>query len=195
MVMLGCGLNFDPQPNPTQFFLMTASPAEATGGPGLLRGKVLGLGPISLAPYVDQQKIVTRVEPNRVEFAEFERWAEAFDEHFTRILARNLHDLTQPDVVEIYPWLGSADVRVEVVVWRFDRLPDGGAAIEVDWFVRDGEGTEIMAHEGVVIEKAPAATGAEGLVRTEDSVRAMSAAVSQLAQDIASAIDSSNLGR
>ncbi len=187
----GCGLNFDPQPNPTRFYLMSAipdAPPPGTGAP--LVESTLGIGPLEFAPYVNQQKVVTRVEPNRVEFAEFERWAEPFDQHFLRILGQALHNRLGPREVYTYPWIGTrhVDYQVQCFIWRFDRTPDGGAEIEVEWILRDGVTGVTLASRDVYMTEPAHGTGPNGTVTMDDTVTAMSRAVGRLGEEIADAV-------
>ena len=193
----GCGLNFDPQPNPTQFYLMSAIPDAPPSGALPLRDSSLGIGPINLVAYLDQQKIVTRVGPNRVEFGEFERWAEPFGYHFRTVIGHALHNRLGPREAFVYPWLGTqhVDYQVEFFVWRFDRSPDGGAEIEVDWIVRDGVTGVTLASRDVFMTEPATGTGANGAVTTDDTVAAMSRAVGRLGEEIADAIRDARAGR
>jgi uncharacterized lipoprotein YmbA len=194
----GCGLNFDPQPNPTQFYLMSAipdSPPAPADEP--LRDSSLGIGPFGFAPYLDQQKIVTRVEANRVEFGEFERWAEPFSDHFLRVLGQILHNRLGPRELYAYPWIGTrhVDYQVECFIWRFDRTPDGGAEIEVDWILRDGVTGVVLASRDVYMTEPANGTGVNGAATTDDTVAAMSRATGRLGEEIARAIREVRAGR
>jgi len=184
--LVGCGLNFDPQPNPTQYYLMSAVPSELTTEPAL-SDLTLGLGPLRFAPYLQQPKLVTRVEPHRVVFAEFERWAEPFDEHVERVLSQTLQNLLAPRWMVGYPWIGSdaPQLRIEASFYQFDRTADGNAEIEVDWLVRDTETDEILA-EGDEALRGEA--GGSGPVDTDQTVAAMSQALGQLSAIIAQAV-------
>jgi uncharacterized lipoprotein YmbA len=192
----GCGLNFDPQPNPTRYFLMQAAYDEPVGDTGSLQGLTLGVGPVRFAPYLRQDRLVTRVQKTEVDLARYERWAEPFHEHFVRILGQDLENRTRPERMAEYPWVGlaSVDFSVEVFVWRFDRLPDGSVELEADWHVFDGDRLR-RSRADVLIRQPAVATGPDGSVLTEDSVEAMSEAVSQLSAQIAQALESAAAGR
>ncbi len=187
LACLGCG-TFDPQPDPTRFYLMSAIPEESQGTDALA-GVVVGLGPVYIAPYVDQQKLVTRMEPNRVEFAEFERWAEPFDDHFIRILGQAVHNRTDPEALLLYPFLSvvEVDVHIEIALFRFDRTADGGAEMEVDWLLRSGgrASDPVLAKDDVVMREDATPTGPNGTLRVEDSVQAMSRLLSRLSERLA----------
>lgn len=182
-----CG-TFDPQPDPTRFYLMTASSGAGTAD-RVLEGLSLGLGPVDFAPYLDQQKIVTRVEAHRVEFGTYERWAEPFGDHFVRILGEELLAQTAIEDVHVYPWLvpEDVDVVVEASVRRFDRTPDGGAELDVAWVIRGGMRPTgaILSQDAAVLREDAAGTGPNGSVRFDDSVEAMSGLMSRLAGRLA----------
>jgi uncharacterized lipoprotein YmbA len=191
--LLGCGLNFDPQPNPTQYYLMSAIPSEPTASPAM-SDLTLGVGPLWFSPYLRRDKLVTRVEPNEVVFAEFERWAEPFDVHVERVMGQALLNLLAPLWLVPYPWIGSdrPQLRVEATFWRFDRMPDGGAELEVDWLVRDTETDEILVEGHEVIRGEVTTTGN---IPTDDSVAAMSQALAQLNATLAKAVRQAAAGR
>lgn len=187
LLLLGCNLpSFEPQPNPTQFYLLSAVPSEPAALVAL-SNLTLGVGPLRFAPYLQQPKLVTRVEPNRVVFAEFERWAEPFDKHVERVLAQTLQNLLAPRWMVGYPWIGrdAPELRVEAQFWRFDRTPDGGAEIEVDWVVRDTATDEIVASGGEVLRGDVAGSVAAD---TDQTVAAMSQALGQLSATVARAV-------
>ncbi len=182
-----CG-TFDPQPDPNRFFLMTAVP-DAHQGSTALEGISIGIGPVWIAPYADQQKLVTRVEPNRVEFAEYERWAESFRTHLIRIVGQEVQNLTGADALYLYPWagIGNVDLAVELTVFRFERTAAGGAEMELDWQIRLG-GTSadpVFVRRDAVLTEPAVGTGENGAIRTEDSVLAMSNMVGRLTSQIA----------
>jgi len=185
--LVGCGLNLEPQPNPTRYFLMSAVPSEPTAEPAL-SDLTIGVGPLWFAPYLTQSKLVTRVDANQVAFAEFERWAEPFDKHVERVLGQTLFNLLAPNWMVPYPWIGSDTplLRVEASFWRFDRMPDGGTEIEVDWLVRETETDEILASGDQVLRAE--ALGAGGAVTTDQTVAAMSQALGDLSAILAEAV-------
>ncbi len=80
-------------------------------------------------------------------------------------------------------------------MWRFDRTPEGGADIEVDWIVRDGVTGVILASRDARVTEPASGTGANGAVTTEDTVSAMSRAVGRLGEQIAAAIEDVRAGR
>jgi hypothetical protein len=53
----------------------------------------VGLGPVTIADYLDQTKIVTRSSENKIERAEFDQWSGSFKNNVTEVLAENLGNL------------------------------------------------------------------------------------------------------
>src|SRR2546422_9243076 len=90
LLLAGC-MGLGRHSDPTKFFTLTPLPGSAgsehAGDPGPLS---LGLGPILLPGYLDRAQLVTRVGPNEVRFAPFDRWAEPLAESFGRTLQQDL---------------------------------------------------------------------------------------------------------
>lgn len=112
---------------------MPATPPELT----------VGVGPVTLPPYLDRPQLVTRAGTNRVVLADFDSWAEPLDGLFARVLAENLVLRLGTDDVLLLPQRRSMplDYRVEVDVTRFDVDTSGDAVLDARWwlFGRDGE--------------------------------------------------------
>ncbi len=177
----GCSV-LSPQADPTRFFLLTSLPeelAEETGDP--LTDVSVGLGPVSVAPYLERNTLVTRLGPNQVDFSEVDRWAEPIDALFARILARDLELLLGTEEVILYPWYSNRrpDYALEIRVQRFERDAGGTAELVARWTVRGGEAEEILLERGMSFRESAAAN------TTEASVAALSRTVASLAGEIA----------
>ena len=79
--LAGCGLT-----QPTKFYTLSTvtEPAKA---PVPARGLVIGLGPLTVPPYLDRPDIVTRVGANGMRLGDFSQWAEPLEPQLTRIIA------------------------------------------------------------------------------------------------------------
>src|SRR5215510_9952978 len=77
---------------PSRFYLLSALPSTETASPATSgqQRPTIGVGPVTLPRYVDRPQIVTRTSPYEIKVAEFDRWAEALDSNFSRVLADNL---------------------------------------------------------------------------------------------------------
>ena len=172
-----------PQPDPSRFYVLT-SLAEIGGAPANAtdRDLSIGVGPVTLAPYLDRVTLVTRVGSNQVEFSKIDRWAEPLPGNFARIQATNLGTLLGTRVV-LYPWYSSTqpDYSVEIYVLRFERNSDGNAQLKARWTVRDGVGQLLDVRESSLTERASSST-------TEGSVIALSKVAADLSHQIADAL-------
>jgi len=185
--LAGCG-NFSAKPDPSRFFTLTAiaqpvSPAKDSGNLG---GVSLGIGPIGLPGYLDREEIVTRVSPNRIDFSEYDRWAEPLDVSFTRVLAQNLSILLRTDRLVFYPWEPNRrpNYQVTVQVVRFESNHRGEVQLSARWEIFDISN----------INRIPLRAGESGITRqptaqsTDASVAALSEALGDLSREIANAV-------
>jgi len=132
-LMMGCAGTSPP----TRYYLLQPMPGPEAPKlqPGFDAALTLGIGPVVFPDYLDRQQIVTRSDRNRVELAEFDRWAEPLKENFTRVLKENLATLL--DTVDILqePWsIGDpVDCRLEIEVIRFDFDAQKTAILDARW--------------------------------------------------------------
>ncbi len=172
-----------PQPDPSRFYVLT-SLAESGGAPASApdRDLSIGVGPVTLAPYLERARLVTRVGSNQVQFSEVDRWAEPLSGHFARIQATNLGTLLSTRVI-LYPWYSSTqpDYSVEIYVLRFERSSEGNAQLKTRWAIREGSGQLLDTRESSFTERTSAAT-------TEGSVIALSKVAADLSREIADAL-------
>jgi len=123
--LAACSL-LTPRPDPSRFFTLTPI-AESGDTSAPLRGRVLGLGPITLPQYLDRPELVARVGPNEVRKAVSDYWAGSLQKQFAGTLSQNLQSLVAPSSIVPYPWYAGSppDVAVEVDVLELERGPDG----------------------------------------------------------------------
>ncbi len=136
----GCGSIF-PKPIPSRLFALSSLPY--TGADTDHSGQIsLGIGPVRFPGYLDRQEIVTRVEQNRFDLFEYDRWAEPLDQNFTRVLTQNLSLLLRTDAIVAYPWPidKKPHYRVEIQVLRFESNSAREAELAARWAVIDETG-------------------------------------------------------
>jgi uncharacterized lipoprotein YmbA len=183
LALSGCG-----ETKPSNFYLLSVLPApEAPIGSTPSGQLALGVGPVSLPSYLDRPQLVTRASPNRLAFAEFDRWAESLKEMFPRTLAENLSALLGTDLVFVVPLRRSPklDYQVAVDVLRFDMGTDGQAVLSARWTIFGEDGKEVLRlRKSVLTEQVVPGGDLEGMVV------AMSRAVEALSREIARAIQS-----
>lgn len=177
LALVGCSF-LVPRQDPTRFYVLTTTAKE---GAGPATGLVIGLGPVTVPPYLDRPEIMTRVAENELRPSPVDRWAAPVGTQIQRTLAHDLTALLGLDRVVLHPWYSSADFAavVEVDVYRFEIGSDGKALLVARWRVRPPKGG-LRSHTFVTTES----TGGG----TEAAVGAMSRAVEGLATEIAAAI-------
>ncbi|MEY3898646.1 MAG: hypothetical protein RLZZ214_4168 [Verrucomicrobiota bacterium] len=125
-VLAGCG-----QPNKSFYVLTASGPVPSGGGIGI------GVGPVSLAEYIDRPNLVTQEAPNQLAVAEDHRWAGDLSASIARVVAANLGRDLKTGNVRTYPWQRDDEVRYQVTldVRQLHSESDGYAVIEAGWRV------------------------------------------------------------
>jgi uncharacterized lipoprotein YmbA len=179
----GC-LSLKPQPDPTRFYVLSATVAEP---PSREPGSV-GVGPVELPGYLRHKQLVTRYGDNRVALAESSRWAESLEPMVGRVLREDLASAIGSERSLEYPWPRNLEPSpvVEVQFDRFERDSAGSALLDARWRVRQGD----LMRTGRTTLTERAATGSN-----DDAVAALSRALGRLAGEIAGASKELAAGR
>jgi uncharacterized lipoprotein YmbA len=161
---------------PRLFVLDAVAPAGESAKTDLS----VGVGPVSIPDRLDRPQILTRSSRHEVELAEFDQWAEPLEKSFALVLAENLSRTIPTDRISVYPWNRSTPVelRVAVVVTRFEREPDGNVTLAARWRLIGPDGREVRPPLHSRYRESAGAS-------TEEGVAAMSRAIAAFAQDIA----------
>jgi uncharacterized protein len=172
---------------PTRFYTLAAlQDAPDTAMRATRPELTVGVGPVTLPPYLDRPQLVTRAGTNRVVLADFDSWAEPLDGLFARVLAENLALRLGTDDVLLLPQrrLVPLDYQVEVDVSRFDVDTSGDAVLEARWWVLDGDDERLLrnGHSSITepIQAGDPAAAAAGLSR---ALGAMSHEIAQAIAD------------
>ncbi len=156
----GCSSILAPRPDPTRFYIVSASNAPVVAKPGT-NALVIGLGPIAFPDYLARTDIVTRTADNKVDIAPEARWTEALDVSFKRVLASDLSASLGGAHVVAFPWFGTGpDVayRIEVTVDRFECDGQGSAHLVAQWSIIKGADGETLYSSSSTIS-VPGAAG------------------------------------
>lgn len=178
--MVGCNLTTSQL---THFYVLT--PLARSDRPQPIAGDrlelALGVGPVTLPRYLDRPQIVTRLDANRLDMAEFEQWAEPLQESVSRILAENLSLLLSTQQIEIFPWQQSArfDYQIEVTILQFESLSAKEAVLDARWVLYGAGGEEEQMRNAFTVNVPQEAKDYTSIVR------AMSLALGALSRDIA----------
>jgi uncharacterized lipoprotein YmbA len=175
--LAGCGSS----PAVRYYTLNAVEAPAATAGPAKAALTVT-VGPVSVPEVVDRAQIVLRVDANRVELSEFDRWAEALKLAIPRVVAASLaQQIAEARVFVFSPSAPPADFRVLIDVERFESEPAKAVTVEASWSILPRAKGEPKSGRSVVRE--PVATaGYDALVA------AHSRALARISADIAGAI-------
>ena len=188
-LLAGC-LGKSPSP---RFYALTpmASEQEAAGQGNTVRNPVIGIGPVSLADYLDQPKIVTRQGDHQMVRAEYDQWAGAFKDNVTSVLAENIGFLLPTDKMYHYPWRRSIPVDFQVVldIVRCDGILGKEAWMVARWSVFDGRDKRLVGASRASIREPVTDGGYAALVA------AYSRALAELSREIVAAIHDQGPGK
>jgi uncharacterized protein len=154
------------------------------GSPG--HNPVIGIGPVTIADYLDQSDLVTRTGDNQLVKAEYNRWAGSFKDDFTNVLAENIGFLVPTERIYLYPWRGSVSIGYQVAleVIRCDGRLGEAAYLVARWRVFEGPEKKLLKMSRSSIREPVTGPDYAALVA------AQSRAVAKLSQEIAKAIKS-----
>ena len=167
---------------PSHYYVLSAQPETAANPTGPVANTV-ALGAIKLPGALDRPQIATRLGPNQLDYAEYDRWAGPLDEMIRRVLAADLRPLLPPGSVLIdNDSSASADLTIAIDVRGFDADKSGRVTLDASWQILDKSGKVIGLPRGAKIAEPAAGSDTAAVAAT------MSRAVGALAGNIASGI-------
>jgi uncharacterized protein len=168
---------------PTRFYVLPSLTGAETAPPAAPRDLTIGVGPVTLPPYLDRLQIVTRASRARLVLGEFDQWAASLQDSVPRVLAENLSLLIPTDRVLLHPWSRTTepDYQVTVDVTQFDAGPSGEVVLAARWRI-------LSANEKELVIRKARFTAAAGRQGYEATVSAMGHTLDALSQDIAAAL-------
>jgi len=178
----GC-LSRSPSP---RFYSLSPMPEDqgVSTRKGPVHNAVIGIGPVRMADYLDDSKIITRTSDNQLVKAEYDRWAGSFKNNFTNVLAENLGELLRTDRIFLYPWRTTVtlDYQVVVDVIRLDARLGEAAWLVARWSVLEGPEKKLLKMHRANISEPVSGGDYAAMVAAE------SRALAKLSQEIAAAI-------
>lgn len=170
----------------TQLYMLT--PLRVEAGTQLAESEQplrIGLGPVTMPPYLDRVQIVTRKSRTELVIADFDQWAEPLRDNFNRVLKENLATLIPTDSVIGYPWRHdiALDFQVRIEVIRFDRDEDGNCQLIARWGVQRPGADGVLAQRRVSYQQSPTGNS------YAETVAAMNTALEHMSRDIAAEIN------
>lgn len=147
----------------------------------VLQNLTLGLGPVSIAKYLDRSQLVVRVSPHEIRLEDFHQWAGSPRDDIPAILQENLSIILGIDTIYEYPWKSYADIDYQIVVdiLQLDGRPGESVRIVARWEILKGD-----ALKSVKIGKADFTQQVSGN-QFDSFAAAQSGAIEKLSQIIA----------
>ena len=160
-----------------------AEQASATTSEPAVR-LAIGVGPVHVPGYLDQDQIVTRTTEHSIALSENDRWAEPLEDNMANALAHDLSLRLQADGITVHTWPGQQrpSYQVEIDVLSFEADTAGTAHLAARWFLREVTSRQTIAEREIRLT-APG----EG-ISTEQSVVSLSTVLGKFSGGIASAI-------
>ncbi len=186
LTMLGVvllGLHGCASSPPTRFYVLPSPTGAETAPPAAQRDLTIGVGPVTLHPYLDRPQIVTRASRAHLILGEFDQWGAPLRDSVTRSLAENLSLLVPTDHVVLHPWSRTTvpDYQVTVDVLQFDAGPGGEVILAARWQI-------LNADEKALVLRKSRLTAVAGGREYEATVTAMGRTLDALSRDIAAAL-------
>jgi uncharacterized lipoprotein YmbA len=171
---------------PSRFYTLTSvSEGQGVQAGAEQAGNVdVGIGPVKVADYLNQNRIVTHTSTNRIDQAEFDQWTGSFKDNLTNVLAENIGYLLGSERISIYPWRSfiPIDYQVTVDIVRCDGQLGKEVVLVARWNVLKGKKKELSAMKRSDIRVEIGADSYEALVA------AQSRALAKLSSEIVQAI-------
>ena len=168
---------------PTRLYVLPSMTGAETASPAAPRDLTIGVGPVTLSPYLDRLPIVTRASRARLLLGEFDQWAASLQDLVSRALAENLSRLIPTERVVLHPWSRTVepDYQVTVDVMQFDAGPSGEVVLAARWRL-------LNAKEQALVMRQARFTAAAGRRDYEATSIAMGHTLDALSQDMAAAL-------
>lgn len=181
--LIGCGTTA-----PSRLYTLAALSGSGDEAPVTVTANSLRVhvGPVQIPKYLDRPQIVTRLSPNEIQAADFDRWAEPLQDNILRVLVENLAHLLSHEHIAVSSWeaLAPANYRVSVNVSRFDGKLGGNVFLMAEWTLYN------KGKNQVILEKRSVITEVSGQSDYDSLVSAKSTALANLSREIAENIGS-----
>lgn len=170
----------------TRFYLLESSSDEAlqSAFENKMPDVSIGVGPVTLAQYLDRPQLVSRLSGNELRVHEFSQWAEPLKATIARVIEENLSVLTGAKHIHSFPKRRSAviDYQISLDVRRFDADAAGSVTLQAVWHIaKPEEHQRLMERRSVIVQPSSSTD-------STDVVDAMSMALTELSKEITRAL-------
>ncbi len=146
------------------FYILSAEGSLPSGG-----GTGIGVGPVTLAEYVDRSNLVIQTGPNKLELVQSHLWAGDLDDSVARVIATNLGRRVKTGNVCTYPWQRDSEIDYQVAmdIREFLAGDDGFARIEVTWRIYSLPGSKLVRSKTFIAKESIASDDYEAVVAAQ----------------------------
>jgi uncharacterized lipoprotein YmbA len=173
---------------PSRFYTLSALgwAGDAERSPAGQPRKVIGIGPVALAKYLDHPGITTRSGANTITRAELDRWGSSLGDEVSRVLVENLGQLLPGGRYLVLPWLeaNAMDYRVQLNITRFEGTSKESVVLSASWMLFGKKRNTVLASGDAVVTEQVLGTGYAAISD------AMSRALAELSRRIATEVRS-----
>lgn len=123
------------------YYVLTAERDAVSALPTaeMSRDLALGVGPITIPETINRPNIVTPLDDNQVDVAEYHRWSEPLIDNISRVVITNLAARTRLNKLYAYPWLGNQiDYQIRIDVLQMTGRPAEQVRLQVRWQILHG---------------------------------------------------------
>lgn len=161
------------------FYVLSAEGNLPSGG-----GTGIGVGPVTLAEYVDRSNLVIQTGPNKIELVQSHLWAGDLDDSVARVIATNLGRRLNTGNVRTYPWQRDSEINYQVAmdIREFLAGDDGFARIEATWRIYSLPGSKLVRSKTFIAKESIASEDYEAVVAAHSRL------LGKLSADIAAGI-------
>jgi len=164
LLMAGCSTK-------SEFYRLQPTVTETTGSRSIHPERILGIGEVQVADYLEKPELVTRLAPTHLKVHEEQRWAGSLAGSIQEVLREDLSALLPRISVLSYPWEEPVDdrYRLYVTVERFDGDTNGTVTLAGRWTLADREENRVVTGESFrYLERG--AAGPQGVVETQSAL-------------------------
>jgi uncharacterized lipoprotein YmbA len=149
-----------------------------------VQNAIIGIGPVKLADYLDQPRLVNRTSDNQLIVADYDRWVGSFKDNFVNVLADNIGFLLPTERIHFYPWRKSMPIDYQIIVdiVRCDGRLGDVVWLDARWTILQGPEKKLLKMSRSSIRQPVGGSDYAALVA------AQSQAIAQLSQEIVEAI-------
>jgi len=133
----------------TEFYRLQPTVNTSPGTSAFHHNRILGIGDVRVADYLEKPELVTRLAPTHLKVHEEERWAGSLAGGIQLTLQKNLSSLLPGHTVLGYPWDEpvSDAYRLYVSVDRFDGDANGTVILEGHYSLADQADSRLVTGE------------------------------------------------